>query len=212
VVPATDYIRDPDRIYRESFATIRREADLSRFSGDMEEVAVRLIHACGMVDIVDDLVMSPDAVDAGRAALARGCGVFCDAEMVRHGIIARRLPGGVDVHCQVGAPQTAETARALSTTRSAAAFENFGNRLDGAVVAVGNAPTALFHLLEMIARGVARPSLIVATPVGFVGAAESKDALIADPRGIPFITVRGRRGGSAMAASIINAIAGGLTT
>jgi len=207
-----DYVRDPERIYRESFATIRREADLSRFPGDLETVAVRLIHACGMIDIVDDLVASPDAVAAGRAALAEGCAICCDAEMVRHGIIARRLPAGIDVHCGVAAPEAAETARSLATTRSAAAFENFGTRLRGAVVVIGNAPTALFHLLEMMDRGVAKPALIVATPVGFVGAAESKDALIADPRGVPFITVRGRRGGSAMAASVVNAIAGGLST
>lgn len=207
---APDYIRDPAEIYRQSFATIRREADLSCFSKELEELAVRLIHACGMVDLVADLGVSDDAVAAGRAALRHSRPVICDVEMVRNGIIRRLLPEGVEVLCAVAEEETASLASELGTTRSAAAIERLADEMDGAIVAIGNAPTALFHLLEMIDRGATRPALIVGIPVGFVGAAESKDALINDPRGVPFITVRGRRGGSALAAAAVNAIAGGL--
>ncbi|MEX3009930.1 precorrin-8X methylmutase [Hoeflea sp. TYP-13] len=207
---APDYIRDPAEIYRQSYATIRREADLSLFSNGLEEVAIRLIHACGMVDIVDDLVISADAVDAGRAAIGSKRPIVCDVEMVRNGIIRRLLPKDLPVKCGVSDEATATLAKQLGTTRSAAAFETLAGDIAGGIVVVGNAPTALFHLLEMIDRGLAPPALIIGIPVGFVGAVESKDALIEDPRGVPFVAVRGRRGGSAMAASVVNAIAGGL--
>ncbi|MCP4317077.1 MAG: precorrin-8X methylmutase [Hyphomicrobiales bacterium] len=207
---APDYIRDPAEIYRQSFATIRREADLSRFSNELQDLAVRLIHACGMVDIVEDLVVSGDAADAGRAAIRQGRPIVCDVEMVRNGIIRRLLPDDVKVLCGVSSKDMAVLATELGTTRSAAAFESFADDMNGAIVVIGNAPTALFHLLEMIDRGVARPALIIGIPVGFVGAVESKDALITNPRGVPFVAVRGRRGGSAMAAAVVNAMAGGL--
>ena len=208
---APDYIRDPAEIYRLSFATIRREADLSRFPNGLEEIAVRLIHACGMVDIVDDLVMSDDAAAAGRAALREKRAIVCDVEMVRNGIIRRLLPDGVSVLCRVADAATAHLASTLGTTRSAAALESLADDMNGGIVVIGNAPTALFHLLEMIVDGAVRPALIVGIPVGFVGAVESKDALIGNPRGVPFIAVRGRRGGSAMAAAAVNAVAGGLS-
>lgn len=207
---APDYIRDPAEIYRRSFETIRREADLSRFSNGLEDVAVRLIHACGMVDIVDDLVVSHDAVSAGRAAIQQERPIVCDVEMVRNGIIRRLLPEDLPVLCGMSGKKTAAQAKALGTTRSAAAFEMLADDMTGGIVVIGNAPTALFHLLEMVDRGVAQPALIVGIPVGFVGAVESKDALISDSRGVPFVAVRGRRGGSAMAAAVVNAIAGGL--
>ncbi len=206
-----DHIRDPAAIYRESFATIRREADLSRFSNGLDEIALRLIHACGMVDIVDDLVLSEDCIAAGSAAIREGHPIVCDVDMVRKGIMGRLLPQGHRLLCGVSDDATVEMAQALGTTRSAAAFELLAAELDGGIAVIGNAPTALFHLLGMIDRGMARPALIVGIPVGFVGAVESKDALIDDPRGVPFVAVRGRRGGSAMAAAVVNAIAGGLS-
>ncbi len=172
---------------------------------------MRLIHACGMVDIVDDLVMTDDCLAAGAAAISQGRPIVCDVEMVGNGIMRRLLPDGHPVLCGVSTADTAEQARAMQTTRSAAAFELLAGDLDGGIAVIGNAPTALFHLLAMIDRGVARPALIVGIPVGFVGAVESKDALIDDPRGVPFVAVRGRRGGSAMAAAVVNAIAGGLS-
>lgn len=205
-----DHIRDPAEIYRLSFETIRREADLSRFSNELQDVAVRLIHACGMVDILDDLVMSSNAAEAGKAALRKGRPIVCDVEMVRNGIIRRLLPDGLPVLCGLSDARTQEIARNEGTTRSAAAFKVLSEDIAGGIVAVGNAPTALFHLLEMIERGAAPPALIVGIPVGFVGAAESKDALIENAGNIPYVTVRGRRGGSAMAAAVVNAIAGGL--
>ncbi|WP_136656465.1 precorrin-8X methylmutase [Nitratireductor sp. XY-223] len=207
---APDYIRDPAEIYRLSFEAIRREVDLSRYSNGLEEVAVRLIHACGMVDIVNDLVMSADASEAGKAALRRGRPIVCDVEMVRNGIIRRLLPDGLPVLCGLADARTEGLAKELGTTRSAAAFETLKQDMAGGIVAVGNAPTALFHLLEMLEQGAAPPALIVGIPVGFVGAEESKDALMDNNLGIPFVTVRGRRGGSAMAAAVVNAIAGGL--
>lgn len=206
-----DHIRDPAEIYQRSFAIIRREADLSRFSNGLDDIAVRLIHACGMVDIVDDLVLSDDCSEAGLAAIRQGRPIVCDVEMVRNGIMRRLLPEDHPVLCAVSDGAAAETAKAIGTTRSAAAFELLAGELDGGIAVIGNAPTALFHLLDMIDRGIARPTLIVGIPVGFVGAVESKDALIDDPRGVPFVAVRGRRGGSAMAAAVVNAIAGGLS-
>jgi len=203
------YRSDPDEIYRESFAIIRREADLARFDGDAEAIAIRLIHACGMVDLVDDLVVSPGAVAAGREAIANHRPVLCDVEMVRHGIMRRLLPQDLPVLCRIGASETADRAAALGTTRAAAAMDRSRDDLAGGIVVIGNAPTALFHLLEMVESGCVPPALIIGIPVGFVGAVESKDALIAAGCA-PFITVRGRRGGSAMAAAALNAVAGGL--
>ncbi|WP_419911289.1 precorrin-8X methylmutase [Hoeflea sp.] len=205
-----DHIRDPAEIYRQSFETIRREADLSRFSNGLEDIAVRLIHACGMIDIVDDLVIRGDAAEAGKAALRQGRPIVCDVEMVRNGIIRRLLPDGLPVLCGLSDKRTESLAAELGTTRSAAAFEVLSQEIAGGIVVVGNAPTALFHLLEMIGQGAEPPALIVGIPVGFVGAAESKDALIENSGNTPFVTVRGRRGGSAMAAAVVNAIAGGL--
>ncbi|MGN6551844.1 MAG: precorrin-8X methylmutase [Pararhizobium sp.] len=204
------YIRDPAEIYRQSFATIRREADLSCFTGAMEALAVRLIHACGMVDLADDIVFSGGAAEAGRAALAAGAPVICDAEMVRHGVIRRLLPAGNDVICLLSDERVAPLAEATGTTRSAAQVDLWDPHLAGAVVAIGNAPTALFRLLERLDAGAPKPALILGFPVGFVGAAESKAELIANPRGVPFIAVGGRRGGSALAAAAVNALAGGL--
>jgi precorrin-8X/cobalt-precorrin-8 methylmutase len=207
---ALAYLRDPDEIYRQSFATIRGEAELSRFDAATAEVAIRMIHACGMVDLAADIVASPDFVAAGRAALTDGAPVICDAEMVRHGVIRRLLPQDNDLICLIGEAGVAARAKAYATTRSAAQVDLWGDRIDGAVIAIGNAPTALFRLLELIDAGGPRPAAIVGLPVGFVGAAESKAELAADPRGVPFITVSGRRGGSAMASAVVNALAGRL--
>jgi precorrin-8X/cobalt-precorrin-8 methylmutase len=207
-----DYERNPAAIYRESFATIRREADLWRFSGLMAELVVRLIHACGMVDIAGDIVASEGAAEAGREALRSGAPVICDVEMVRRGIITRMLPAANELVCEVGNEKTAALAKEIGNTRSAAGIELAAERINGAVVAIGNAPTALFHLLEMIDAGLAKPALIIGMPVGFVGAAESKHELAANPRGIPFVALTGRRGGSALAAAAVNALASGLET
>ncbi len=207
-----DYIRDPAEIYRQSFSTIRREVDLSRFSNGLDDLAVRLIHACGMVDLVDDIAFSDGAFDAGVAALAGGAPVLVDVEMVRHGIIRRLLPADNDVICLLNDDRVRPKAEEIGNTRSAAQVDLWDEHLSGAVVAIGNAPTALFRLLERIDAGAPKPALILGMPVGFVGAAESKDALIADSRGIPYIAVRGRRGGSAMASAAVNALAGGLGT
>mgnify|MGYP000221119252 CR=1 FL=1 len=204
-----DYIRDPAAIYRESFAIIEREADLGRFGPVESAVAIRMIHACGMTDLAADIVISDGAVDAGRSALDAGAAIVCDVEMVRRGIIRKRLPHDNDVLCEVaGAPARAQ-ATSLGTTLSAGGIETLRVRLAGGVVVIGNAPTALFHLLEMLERGAAPPALVIGCPVGFVGAAESKEALIAHRPEVPFITVRGRRGGSAIAAAALNALAGG---
>ena len=210
--PATrgyDYIRDPDEIYRRSFATIHAEADLSAVPADLEPLAVRIIHAAGDPGILADLVSSPGAAAMGRQALAAGAPIFVDAEMVASGIIRGRLAQNNPVLCTLHDPGIAEAARRAATTRSAAAVERWRERLGGAVVAIGNAPTALFRLLEMLDAGAPKPALILGFPVGFVGAAESKEALIAHPGGVPFVTVRGRRGGSAFAAAAVNALAGG---
>lgn len=204
------YLRDPDEIYRQSFATIRGEAELSRFDAASAEIAIRMIHACGMVDLAADIVVSPDFVASGRAALAAGAPVICDAEMVRHGVIRRLLPKGNDVVCLIGEAEVAVRAKADATTRSAAQVDLWGDRIDGAVIAIGNAPTALYRLLERIDAGGPRPAAIIGLPVGFVGAAESKAELAGNPRGLPFITVTGRRGGSAMASAVVNALAGRL--
>jgi precorrin-8X/cobalt-precorrin-8 methylmutase len=201
-----DYIRDGAEIYRNSFAIIRREADLARFDALEERVAVRMIHASGMVEISPDLDFSPGAAQAGIAALAAGAPILCDANMVAHGVTRVRLPKNNEVICTLADPRVADLAKEMNTTRTAAAMEFWRPHLAGAVVAFGNAPTALFHLLEMLDAGAPPPALILAMPVGFVGAAESKEAAIADGR-VPVIAMRGRKGGSAMAAAAINALA-----
>ena len=203
----TDYLRDGPAIYRQSFATIRAEADLSRIPADLEKLAVRVIHACGMVEIVAALDFSAGAGAAGRRALAAGAPILCDARMVAEGITRARLPASNPVRCTLGEPAVPALARALGNTRSAAAVELWRPWLAGSVVAIGNAPTALFHLLDLIEAGAPRPALILGFPVGFVGAAESKAMLAANAQRIPYVIVQGRRGGSAMAAAAVNALA-----
>jgi len=202
-----DYIRDGQEIYRQSFATIRAEADLAAIPADLEKLAVRLIHACGMVDVVQDLRFSLGAGAAGRAALAKGAPILCDARMVAEGITRARLPANNPVICTLHHKDVPQLARELGNTRSAVALEHWREHLEGSVVVIGNAPTALFYLLEMLDVGAPRPALILGMPVGFIGAAESKDMLAADSRGVPYVIVRGRRGGSAMAAAAVNALA-----
>jgi precorrin isomerase len=202
-----DYLRDPAEIYRRSFAAIRAEAELARLPADLEPIAVRLVHACGMTDILPELAFSPDLVSRARAALAAGAAVLCDCRMVADGIIERRLPAKHQIVCTLDAPEVPARAASLGTTRSAVAVELWQPRLAGAVVAIGNAPTALFRLLELLDEGAPKPAAILAFPVGFVGAAESKAALAVDSRGVPFLTLRGRRGGSALAAAAVNALA-----
>lgn len=204
---ALDYIRDGNAIYERSFAIIRAEADLSSFSEAEADVAIRMIHACGQVEAARSFVFSPDFVAAARSALQAGAPIFCDAEMVAHGVTRARLPAGNDVVCTLRDQRTPELAKRLGNTRSAAALELWRERLGGAVVAIGNAPTALFRLLEMLDAGAPKPAAILGMPVGFVGAAESKEALAENPRGIPFAIVRGRMGGSAMTAAALNSLA-----
>lgn len=203
-----EYLRDPDEIYRRSFATIRAEAVLDRFAPDLAAVALRVAHACGMADVAGALQASADVVREARAALVAGAPVLCDGAMVAHGIQRRHLPADNEVVCLVDTPEAAKRAATLRSTRSAAAVDLWGARLAGAVVAIGNAPTALFRLLENVDLGGPRPAAVFAFPVGFVGAVESKAELAANPRGLPFVTLPGRRGGSAMAAAAINALAG----
>jgi precorrin-8X/cobalt-precorrin-8 methylmutase len=205
VRPSYEYEKDPAAVYRRSFALIRSEADLARFSALEERVAVRVIHACGMVEAANDLVFSPHAAEAAREALRAGAPIFCDARMVAEGVTRARLPANNDVICTLSDPSTPALAAKLGTTRTAAAIERWLPRLGGAVVAIGNAPTALFRLLEAIAAGAPRPASIIGMPVGFVGAAESKEALIES--GLNAIVMRGRKGGSAMAAAAVNALA-----
>lgn len=202
-----DYIRDGAEIYRRSFATIRLEADLSRIPPDLEKLAVRVIHACGMVDAAGDLVFSEGAGKAGRDALASGAPILCDARMVAEGITRARLPAKNRVICTLGDPQVPDLAARIGNTRSAAALELWRADLAGSVVAIGNAPTALYRVLEMLDEGAPRPAIILGFPVGFIGAAESKDELAANSRGVPFVALRGRRGGSAIAAAAVNALA-----
>jgi precorrin-8X/cobalt-precorrin-8 methylmutase len=202
-----DYIRDGQEIYRQSFATIRAEADLSRIPADLEKLAVRVIHACGMVDVIDSLRFSDGAGAAGRTALALGAPILCDAGMVAQGITRARLPANNEVICTLTHPDVPGLARELGNTRSAAALELWRPHLAGSVVVIGNAPTALFHLLDMLDAGAPKPALILGFPVGFIGAAESKAMLADDSRGVPYVVVQGRRGGSAMAAAAVNALA-----
>jgi precorrin-8X/cobalt-precorrin-8 methylmutase len=200
-----EYEKDGAEIYRRSFATIRAEADLAGLPGDVARVVVRMIHACGMVDLVGDVGYSPDVAAVARKALLGGAPVLCDAEMVAAGITRKRLPSGNEVVCTLRDPRVPELAARLGTTRSAAALDLWGDRLEGAVVAIGNAPTALFRLLEMVAAGGKRPAAVIGIPVGFIGAAESKDALAAAD--LEYLIVRGRRGGSAITAAAVNALA-----
>ncbi len=202
-----DYIRDGDEIYRRSFSIIRAEADLTGIPADLEKLAVRVAHASGMVDVIRDLAFSDKAGVAGRTALADGATILSDSRMVAEGITRARLPKNNAVLCTLSDPAVPELARKLGTTRSAAAMELWLPHLAGSVVAVGNAPTVLFRLLEMLDEGAPKPALIIGFPVGFVGAAESKAALAENSRGAPFIVVHGRRGGSAMAAAAVNALA-----
>lgn len=199
------YLKDGAAIYRRSFATIRAEADLAGLPPDVERVAVRMIHACGMVDLVADLAYSPDVVAKAHAALVAGAPILCDAQMIASGVTRRRLPADNDVLCTLSDPRVPVLAEELGTTRSAAALELWGDRLAGAVVAIGNAPTALFRLLELLDAGAPHPAAILGLPVGFVGAAESKVA-VAEHK-VPYLVVHGRRGGSAMAVAAVNAIA-----
>jgi len=201
------YLRDGTAIYERSFAIIRAEADLSRFSAEEADVAVRMIHACGAVEAAQNIVFGPHFVAAARAALAGGAPILCDAQMVAHGITRARLSANNEVICTLRDPRVPALAEKLGTTRSAAALDLWVDRLAGSVVAIGNAPTALFRLLEIIDAGAPKPAAILGIPVGFVGAAEAKEALAADPRGVSFLIVRGRMGGSAMTAAAVNALA-----
>ncbi|MCJ8518771.1 precorrin-8X/cobalt-precorrin-8 methylmutase [Pseudorhizobium tarimense] len=203
---AYDYIREGDAIYRQSFAIIREEADLTAFTEDQAEVAIRMIHACGLVEAASHFRFSPDFVAKARGALHAGKPIFCDAEMVAHGITRARLPADNKVICTLRDSRTIEIAKTIGNTRSAAALDLWDG-MEGAVVAIGNAPTALFRLLELLEAGAPRPAAIIGMPVGFVGAAESKDALMARGLGIPYAIVRGRMGGSAMTAAAVNALA-----
>jgi precorrin-8X/cobalt-precorrin-8 methylmutase len=202
-----DYLRDGIAIYRQSFAIIRAEADLARFSEAEADVAVRMLHACGMVEIAKDIIFSDGVIPAARQALHAGAAIICDSEMVSHGITRARLPANNAVICTLRDPTVPALAEELGTTRSAAALELWRDRLEGAIVAIGNAPTSLFRLLELLDDGAPHPAAILGIPVGFVGAAESKEALIANSRGVPFIAVRGRLGGSAITAAAVNGLA-----
>ena len=203
----SDYLRDGSEIYRRSFATIRAETDLAGVEPVLERTIVRMIHACGMVDLVADVAASPGFARAGEAALRAGAPVFCDTKMVASGITRLRLPVGNEVICTLGDPGVADRAVELGTTRTAAAVELWRERLEGAVVVIGNAPTALFHLLDLVAAGGPRPAVVIGVPVGFIGAAESKLALAEHWSALEHLVVHGRRGGSAIAAAAVNALA-----
>lgn len=207
MLKSPDYLRDGAAIYERSFAIIRAEADLSRFTPEEADVAVRMIHACGQVGAAESIAFGPGLVAAARDALKRGAPILCDAEMVAHGITRARLPAQNEVVCSLRDERVPPLAATLGTTRSAAALELWRDRLEGSLVAIGNAPTALFRLLEMLEAGAPRPAAIIGVPVGFVGAAESKEALAANPYGVPTLIVRGRIGGSAMTAAAVNALA-----
>jgi precorrin-8X/cobalt-precorrin-8 methylmutase len=204
------YERDPASIYAASFQTVRDEARLSRFDGGMAALVTRLIHACGMVEVADRIAFSKGAFGAGQTAIAAGAPILCDCEMVGAGIIRRNLPADNQIMVTLNDPTVPALADELANTRSAAAVELWRDHIDGAVVAIGNAPTALFHLLELLDQGWPKPAVILGFPVGFVGAAESKAELAARPRGCEYVALRGRRGGSAMASAAVNALAAGL--
>ncbi len=202
-----NYLRNGDDIYRQSFALIRAEANLENLAADLIPIAVRLIHACGMIDIVEAIAASEKAVKIGREALKAGVPILCDVQMVAHGIIRSRLPAHNPIICTLNDPQVPAIAQQIENTRSAAAIELWKPHLKDAIVTIGNAPTALFHLLELLDQGIPKPALILGFPVGFVGAAESKAELMTNSRGVAFITLQGRRGGSAIAAAAVNALA-----
>ena len=202
-----DYIRDGNEIYRQSFATIRAEVDLTGLPDDLKVVAVRLIHSCGMTDIVKDLDYSENVVKIAREALRNGANILCDAQMVANGVTRKRLPANNAVICTLNELEVPELAKQMGNTRSAAAMELWRSHIAGSIVAIGNAPTALFRLLELLDDGFPKPAAILGFPVGFVGAIESKAALAANSRGVPFLTIHGRRGGSAMCAAALNALA-----
>ncbi|TRU69954.1 MAG: precorrin-8X methylmutase [Microcystis viridis Mv_BB_P_19951000_S69] len=202
-----EYIKNGEEIYRKSFAIIRAETNWKNLPDDLAHVAVRLIHSCGMTDITEDLEASPDAVKIGRNALAGGAAILCDSQMVANGITKARLPKNNPIICTLNHPEVSELARQINNTRSAAALELWRPHLAGGVIAIGNAPTALFRILELLDQNVDKPALILGFPVGFVGAAESKTELATNSRGVPFITLHGRRGGSAIAAAAVNALA-----
>ena len=202
-----EYEKDGDEIYRQSFAMIRATAELSRFSPEEAQIAVRMIHACGMVDLARDIAFSPEAILKARAALQGGAPILCDVQMVASGVTRRRLPAGNEVLCTLSDPRVADLARELGTTRTAASVQLWRDRLDGAVVAIGNAPTALFHLLDLLRESAIRPAVVLGIPVGFIGAAESKRALADNDLGLDYVVVHGRRGGSAITCGALNAIA-----
>lgn len=202
-----EYEKDGAEIYRRSFAAIRASADLRGFSPEQAQIAVRMIHACGMPDLAGDIDFSPDAVQQARGALRAGAPILCDVQMVASGVTRRRLPADNEVLCTLSDPRVANLARELGTTRTAASVELWRDRIEGAVVAIGNAPTALFHLLDLLRDTDIRPAAVVGIPVGFVGAAESKQALVDNDLGLEYIVVRGRRGGSAITCGAVNAIA-----
>lgn len=199
-----DYIRDPDAIYEKSFATVKAETDFSNMNAALETMVTRVIHSCGMPEIMDDIAYHPDIANACREALLNGCTILSDCEMVTHGIIRKFLPAGNEVICTLNNEEVPAMAKSIGTTRSAAAIELWKPHLEGAITVFGNAPTALFHLLEMLEAGAPRPAAILGFPVGFVGAAESKEALTLSDLNIPFLTLKGRKGGSAMAAAAVN--------
>ena len=201
-----NYLRNPAEIYARSFEIIRSETDLSSIPSDAQDIAVRIIHSCGMPEIVSELMITEDFTSAARKALANKRPILVDVEMVHHGIIARQLPEGVKIICTLNDPRAREIGIAQSITRTAASTQLWKENLEDSIVVIGNAPTALFALLEMIDAGSVKPACIVGMPVGFVGAAESKQELIANPRGLPFATIKGRKGGSAMASSVVNAL------
>ena len=207
-----DYVREPDAIYAQSFAEISRVQQLKTVPEAIRPLATRIVHACGMPEILDDLRFSNDVVDIATKAFASGAHIYCDVDTLRYGVMERLLPEGCKLHCRISAPETAAFAKANKMTRAAAQIDLWGERLKGQIVAIGNAPTTLFRLLELLDQGLPKPALIVAFPVGFVGAAESKAELVRDARGVPYVTLLGKRGGTAMAQAAVNALAGGLGT
>jgi precorrin-8X/cobalt-precorrin-8 methylmutase len=207
-----EYVREPDAIYAQSFAEISRVKQLQALPEAIKPLATRIIHACGMPEILDDFRYSNDVVDAAKTAFAHGADVYCDVDTLRYGVMERLLPEGCTLHCRISAPDTAAFATAHKMTRAAAQIDLWGERLAGQIVAIGNAPTTLFRLLELIDQGLPKPAVIVAFPVGFVGAAESKAELVRGSRGVPYVTLLGKRGGTAMAQAAVNALAGGLGT
>ena len=207
-----DYVREPDVIYAQSFAEISRVKQLQALPEAIRPLATRIVHACGMPEILSDFRYSDDIVEVAKTAFASGAHIYCDVETLRYGVMQRLLPETCQLHCRISAPETASYAKLHKMTRAAAQIDLWGERLKGQIMAIGNAPTTLFRLLEMIDQGLPKPALIVAFPVGFVGAAESKAELVRDARGVPYVTLLGKRGGTGMAQAAVNALAGGLGT